>query len=108
MKAAIRNCAAELGFDDCRFTTAAPPASTEQFQHWLAQKNHGEMTWLERNAEKRAEPKEILANAKSIITLAVSYQNDECQIPNSKSGVIARYARFADYHEVLGGRLKFL
>jgi epoxyqueuosine reductase len=110
MKAAIRKCAAELGFDDCRFTTAAPPASAEQFQFWLAQKNHGEMTWLERNAEKRAEPKKILADAKSIIALAASYELEKRKAESGKrkAGVIARYARFADYHEVLGGRLKFL
>jgi len=41
MKAVIRQRALELGFDDCRFTTAAAPASTEQFQNWLAQKK----TW---------------------------------------------------------------
>ncbi len=74
MKAAIRNRAAELGFDECRFTTAATPASAEQFQHWLAQKNHGEMAWLERNTEKRAEPKKVLHGAKSIIVLAASYE----------------------------------
>ena len=74
MKAAIRQRAAELGFDDCRFTTAAAPASAEQFQHWLAQKQHGEMTWLERNAEKRADPQKILPGAKSIIALAASYE----------------------------------
>ena len=35
MKAALRQRAQELGFDDCRFTTAAPPASAERFQHRL-------------------------------------------------------------------------
>ncbi len=110
MKAAIRNCAAELGFDECRFTTAAPPASAEQFQRWLAQKNHGEMNWLERSAEKRAEPKKILMDAKSIIVLAASYDNSnsKLKIKNSKLGLVARYARFTDYHDVLGERLKFL
>jgi epoxyqueuosine reductase len=108
MKAAIRQHATELGFDDCRFTSAAPPASAEKFQHWLAQKNHGEMQWLERNAEKRVEPQKVLGGAKSVIALAVSYQNDEFQISNFKSGVVARYARFADYHDVLGERLKSL
>ena len=59
MKNAIRQRAQELGFDDCRFTTAAPPASAEKFQNWLAQKQHGEMAWLERNAEKRVEPQKF-------------------------------------------------
>jgi epoxyqueuosine reductase len=123
MKTAIRQRAAELGFDDCRFTTADAPASAEKFQNWLAQKNHGEMNWLERTAEKRAEPQKVLGDAKSIIVLAVSYvTSDECRVtsdgkpapvschlsPVTRHGLIARYARFADYHDVLGERLKNL
>ena len=53
MKADIRQRARELGFDDCRFTTAAPPPSTGHFQAWLGEQQHGEMAWLERNADKR-------------------------------------------------------
>ena len=75
MKAAIRQRALELGFDDCRFTTAAAPASAEQFQNWLAEKNHGEMAWLERNAPKRIDPQKVLPGAKSVIVLAASYAN---------------------------------
>ena len=110
MKDAIRQRACELGFDDCRFTTAAPPASAEKFQAWLAQKQNGEMAWLERNAEKRSEPQQILSGAKSLIALAVSYQHSESRITNheSRAGVVARYARFADYHDILGERLKTL
>ena len=73
MKAAIRQRARELGFDDCRFSSAAPPASAGQFQDWLAQKSHGEMGWLERNAEKRLAPLKVLAGAKTIVVLAASY-----------------------------------
>jgi epoxyqueuosine reductase len=109
-KAGIRQRALELGFDDCRFTTAAAPASAEQFQGWLAGKNHGEMAWLERNAGKRVDPQKVLPGAKSIIVLATSYHTEA---PSSilhppSSGVIARYARFDDYHEVLAERLKAL
>ena len=110
MKAAIRQQAAELGFDDCRFTTAAPPASAEKFQRWLAGKQNGEMAWLERNAEKRVDPKKILADVKSVIVLAVSYQNSEfrSQKPEFPAGIVARYAQFKDYHEVIGEKLKAL
>ncbi len=110
MKAAIRQRAAELGFDDCRFTTATPPASAEKFQGWLAGKQNGEMAWLERNAEKRIEPQKVLAEAKSVIALAVSYQNSEARIqkPESQTGVVARYAQFKDYHDVIGEKLKAL
>src|SRR5580698_139410 len=72
MKESIRQRAVELGFDDCHFTSAAVPASADQFQRWLAQKNHGEMGWLERNAEKRVDPQKVLPGAKSVIVLATS------------------------------------
>ena len=110
MKAVIRQRAAELGFDDCRFTTAAPPASADKFQDWLAEKQHGEMQWLERNADKRVEPQKVLPGAKSVIALAVSYQTENpsaiCHLPSA--GLVARYAQFADYHDVLAEKLKAL
>jgi epoxyqueuosine reductase len=110
MKAAIRQRALELGFDDCRFTTADAPQSAEQFQNWLAEKQHGEMSWLERNAEKRVDPQKVLAGAQSVICLAASYEfsNRAFQIANPKPGLVARYARFDDYHNILGERLKQL
>ena len=110
MKAAIRQRASELGFDDCRLTTAAAPASAEHYQNWLAENKNGEMAWLERNADKRMDPQKVLPGAKSIIALAASYQieNLQSKIYNPKSGVVARYARFADYHDVLSERLKSL
>lgn len=103
MKAAIRQRARELGFDDCRFTTAAAPDHTPEFQNWLAGKQHGEMSWLERNADKRVDPQKVLPGARSVITLATSYQTEtrEPEIEQRKHGVVARYARFADYHDIL-------
>lgn len=74
MKEAVRQRARELGFDDCRFTTADPPDHAAQFQTWLAEKQHGEMGYLERNAYKRVNPQEVLPGAKSIIVLAASYE----------------------------------
>jgi epoxyqueuosine reductase len=106
MKPAIAQRAKELGFDDCRFAAAAPSSNTASFREWLAQKKHGEMGWLERNAEKRTDPQRVLAGVKSVITLAASYHAAGSREQGAESGVIARYARFADYHDVLAGRLK--
>ena len=124
MKESVRQRARELGFDDCRFTTAAAPASAGQFQNWLAGKQHGEMAWLERSAPKRVDPRNILPGAKSVICLAASHAagdkwqvtSDMNQPPPTSShvsrftfhGLIARYALFTDYHDVLGERLKSL
>jgi epoxyqueuosine reductase len=108
VKIAIQQRARELEFDDCRITTAQPPATSEQFQRWLAARKHGEMGWIERNAHKRVDPQQVLADAKSIITLAVSYAPPSIVHPPSSSGVVARYARYADYHDIMADRLKEL
>src|SRR5437868_2201811 len=123
MKDSIRQRALELGFDDCRFTTAGSPDHAPEFQRWLAQRHHGEMAYLERNAHKRVNPQEVLPGARSIVVLAASYgEGDTRQVagdsksptaschlsPATRHGVIARYARFRDYHDVLGERLKTL
>ena len=125
MNAAIQQRALELGFDDCRFTSAHSPQSAEQFKHWLAENKNGEMAWLERNAEKRIDPQKVLPGAKSVIVLAASYESSDkwqvasdekatmpsCHLPLATRhfpGVVARYARFDDYHDVLAEKLKLL
>ncbi len=115
MKALIHRRALELGFDDCRITSAAAPDHAAKFEKWLAAGRHGELGYLQRNAHKRVDPRQVLADAKSIITLAVSYDRkggtpaaQSIEEPTKAgrqesrpSGVVARYARFADYHDVL-------
>jgi len=128
MKDAIRTRALELGFDDCRFTTAQPPESAPKFERWIAAGQHGDMAYLARNAPKRVEPQRVLDGARSVICLAASYSmqapssefrvrgsvaardsaNSEPGTQNSKPGTVARYARFDDYHDVLGEQLKAL
>ncbi len=124
MKQALKARARALGFDDCRVTAAIPPEHAAQFKQWLAKREHGELGYLERTAAKRVDPQQVLTGARSIITLAVSYAGErrvsgvECDpetrrvddrpraTPNpQRSGVVARYARYRDYHEVLGERL---
>jgi epoxyqueuosine reductase len=123
MKEAIRQRARQLGFDECRCTTAQPPVSAPQFQDWLHTRRHGEMAYLERQAARRANPQLVLPGARSVIVLAASYvEGNERRVtsdmkrtpapphpsPVTRHAVIARYARFADYHHVLGERLKTL
>jgi len=138
MKETIRQRARELGFDDCRFTTALPPDSAAKFQRWLGEGQHGQMSYLQRNAAKRVDPNKVLPGAKSVIVLVANYAKAESRVlspqstahspearvqtPNFKRqtsnstthssqgaiGIVARYARYKDYHDVLGERLKAL
>ena len=108
MKAALQARAAQLGFDAARCTTALAPESAGHFQRWIEAGRHGGMNYLAKNAAKRLEPRRVLESARSIITLAASYAGAAREEPPPGAGVVARYARFADYHDILGGRLKLL
>ena len=90
MKAAIRQRALELGFDDCRVTTAEPPESAGHFLDWLKDQRHGSMGWLERNVHKRVDPQLVLENARSVITLAASYGSASEEKETANRGIIAR------------------
>jgi epoxyqueuosine reductase len=127
MKEAIRQRALELGFDDCRFTSAAAPESAAHLQDWLAAGKQGEMAWLARNAERRTDPQRVLPGAKSVICLVISYEGTSSGLRVASSnqssstaslthhvprtthhGVVARYARYPDYHDILAEKLKQL
>jgi epoxyqueuosine reductase len=106
--------AAQLGLDDCRIAAAAPPPSVGHFQSWLRDGFHGAMVYLKRSAPKRCDPQEVLRGARSVIVLAMNYaarredptDAHPCLTPGV--GWVARYARYADYHEVMGKRLQTL
>ena len=109
LKARLIERAAALGFDACRVTTASPPDHASAFVEWIADGRQGEMQWIARNAHKRVDPQQVLPGARSIICLAASYSGDRGGIESPPgAGVIARYARGADYHDVVGERLKEL
>jgi epoxyqueuosine reductase len=110
IKEALRQRALALGFDDCRFTTADPPASLPQFRQWLADGRHGEMHYLSRGLPKRANPGSILPGVRSIIVLAAAHHPAEMPIHQGPvgptvdaalTGYVARYARHPDYHRLL-------
>jgi epoxyqueuosine reductase len=107
----IRSRALTLGFDACRITDAARPESADRFREALAAGRHAEMHWLARTAEKRADPQLVLPGVRSVVLVAASYADVPTppEIPSSeRTGVVARYARHDDYHEILGERLATL
>ena len=113
-KKKIQTAASDLGFDLCRFTDGRPPRSAHHFQSWLAKGYQAEMGYLARHSEKRCEPSLVLPEIRSIITLATSYHTENSQDGLERCdrdrgrGVVARYARFRDYHDVLAEKLTAL
>lgn len=111
-KEGIRDYALDLGFDIVRFTDAEDLTKDgEFFQQWLAEGNHADMAWMENGIEKRAQPREVLEGARSVICLATNYYVEE-ELDSGSSGggesfgKVARYAHGRDYHKIIGKRLK--
>ena len=99
MKAFIRSLAKTHGFDDCRFANAVQAPHAEEFFSWLQSGNQGEMTWLEREPGRRADPTQVLSEAKTVVVLAANYFQGTN--PRRNEGKIARYAWGSDYHQIM-------
>jgi epoxyqueuosine reductase len=107
----IKEKARELGFDLCGIAPAADLPELQFFETWLARGYAGEMTYLHRSADRRADVRRVLPSAKSVIVTGTVYNTDrpystECTDPARAH--IARYAWGDDYHEVIGDRLDAL
>ena len=99
--------AKELGFDSCRIASATAPRHAEEFRAWLNDGAAGEMQWMERGAEKRCDPRQVLPDVRSIVVVALNYWQGE-QPHTVGRGRIARYAWGDDYHDVMLEKLERL
>lgn len=103
--------AQELGFDVVGVATAQRRSSSEAYLAWLQQRQHGEMEWMRRAPEKRADPQRVLPGAQTIISFGVRYRLHDLasELVNDPSrGIIARYALVDDYHTIVLQRLQQL
>ncbi len=108
----MRAKARALGFDACRIAAPNLPKGTrENLAAWLAQGSHGEMAWMAEAFARRADPKTLWPDVRSIVMLAMNYgprQDPLAATRVSDAGAISVYARNRDYHDVVKGRLKTL
>src|SRR3954451_3277587 len=107
-KEALVARAATLGFDSCRIAKAEAPRHAGEFRGWLEEGAAGEMQWMERGAEKRCDPQQVLPGAKSVIVVALNYWQGSVGTGDAAKGRIARYAWGDDYHDLMLGKLEQL
>lgn len=99
----------ELGFHKTGIVRVASlPEEEYRLRKWLANEFHGEMQWLEREPEKRADPTLLFEGAKSIVVVALNYFTPHEHEEDSNKGKVSRYAWGDDYHDVLKGKLREL
>lgn len=105
----IKDEAHRLGFTLAGVTLPEPPAHYSIFEHWLAQGYHGNMQYLatERARTRRADPREILPECKSVLVLATSY-NPSRPLGEETEIRASSYAQGEDYHNILPARMEEL
>ncbi len=107
----IREEARRLGFEAVGFARAEAHPHASRLRDWLARGRHGAMGWMARDPERRADPREVLPEARTVISLAASYYrggHEESAGIGALRGRIARYAWGRDYHRRLRRRLQAL
>uniref|UniRef100_A0A7V2ZIJ9 tRNA epoxyqueuosine(34) reductase QueG n=1 Tax=Ignavibacterium album TaxID=591197 RepID=A0A7V2ZIJ9_9BACT len=98
--------ARSVGFDLVGFAQAIElTEEIDKLNLWLDKKYQASMNYMERNIDKRRNPKEILPDAKSIISLAVIYNTPFYHSIDKKFGKISRYAWGKDYHLIIWEKL---
>jgi epoxyqueuosine reductase len=101
----VKSEAFKLGFFDIGFSKASKLENEEvRLNNWLQIGQHGSMSYMENNFDKRLDPTELVTGAKSIISLLYNY-NIDIELKDLK---ISKYAYGKDYHKVIKNKLKTL
>lgn len=105
----IKQKALEIGFHKVGIARAeALSFERSRLEEWLANGFHGEMRWMEREPEKRSDPRLLMPGAKSVICVALNYFTAHEHDTSAEKGKISRYAWGDDYHDVLKEKLREL
>jgi epoxyqueuosine reductase len=108
----IKAKAKELGFLDCGISEVRfLDEEKDRLQSWLANEMHGQMTYMTNHLDKRLDPRLLVENARSVISVLLNYFPAEKQT-DPEVPVLSKYAFGTDYHFVmkdkLEGLLKFI
>lgn len=110
LKRAFVERAKQIGFDTIRITAPdSIPLAPERLKAWLEAGHHGSMDWMVETAERRADPRTLWPEVRSIILLGVNYgptSDPLAALSQKDCGLISIYARNRDYHDVIKGKLK--
>jgi len=101
----IKALAVELGFDACGIAPAEPLAQEkEHLDEWLAKGYHAGMHYMQKHADKRHDPAQLVENARSVIVFLYNYF-PEPEIKWAADYHISCYAYGADYHDIIREKL---
>jgi epoxyqueuosine reductase len=112
LKRALAREALSLGFDCIGVSDpAAIGEAGKHFHAFLEAGGHGDMDWLAADPQRRADPRVLWPEVRSIVMLGVNYGPDAnplAILQQRSRGAISVYARGDDYHDLIKKRLKVL
>ena len=104
----LRTRVRSAGFDAVGFAAAGPAQTTERYRAWLERGHAGNMDYLAARIERRADPREIVEDARTVIVVSLEYHpGTDFSVAKARGdrAEIAAYARGTDYHRVMEKRL---
>jgi epoxyqueuosine reductase len=103
----IKARASALGFDLCGIAPVDSFPELSFLGEWLESGYDGEMAWMRRTADRRADVRNVLPGARSVIVTATLYNTDRPYTQEMPADVarLSRYAWGDDYHVVIKKRL---
>lgn len=95
----------KVGFDLVGISALQPSQYKNQVETWVKQGYHGQMLWFDRNLARRLDPrKNLFGKAKSAISVGLLYRSVDIPLElrqDPSRGLIARYAWYDDYHQIM-------
>ena len=103
----IDRWARELGFDALGVADTNLTAVSRDYREWLRRNFHGEMTYMNRNVEKRIDPQKLLPGTVRVISARMNYLSFPAprELKDPTKAYISRYALGRDYHKIVRRRL---
>ena len=101
----IKTKARELGLMDCGISRAEFMADEkERLVSWLENEMHGEMAYMTNHLDKRLDPRLLVENTKTVISVLLNYYPSEKQA-DPQAQILSKYAFGTDYHFVMKDKL---
>lgn len=108
LKEKIREAGKQLGFAAVGVARAEPGPAVEKLREWLSAGCHGEMDYMARHAELRADPQQLHPGTLTVISVAIDYLPHRRSADQAHQAAISRYAQGRDYHKLIRSRLQKL
>ena len=104
----LKRKANNLGFLSCGISKAVfLEEEATKLENWLNDGKHGKMKYMENHFDMRLDPRKLVPDAKSVISLSYNYFNQNLQ-KEKEAPKISKYAYGNDYHKVIKEKLKIL